>query len=147
MWKKRLLAFLFLICEKNDCNTSYATRNFFGLQVALKWQLFPGGYLFSFSTQVIRKVLRDEYADEFERGQVEVEKIYVELCLDLVAKIPEHGFDLSRLERAEATASEAQEKLTEAIELNKTRESNLKKWLSEARNVRTISAPFFFPGR
>jgi len=77
------------------------------------------------------KVLRDEYADEFERGQVEVEKIYVELCLDLVAKIPEHGFDLSRLERAEATASEAQEKLTEAIELNKTRESNLKKWLSE----------------
>jgi len=101
------------------------------------------GRVFSFSTH-IRKVLRDEYADEFERGQVEVEQIYVQLCLSLVAKMPEHGLDLSRLKTAEATASEAQEKLTEAIELNKTRESNLKKWLSEARNVRTISAPFFF---
>lgn len=100
------------------------------------------GRVFSFSTH-IRKVLRDEYADEFERGQVEVEQIYVQLCLSLVAKMPEHGLDLSRLKTAEATASEAQEKLTEAIELNKTRESNLKKWLSEARNVRTISAPFF----
>jgi len=77
------------------------------------------------------KVLRDEYADEFERGQVEVEQIYVKLCLLLVAKIPEHGLDLSRLEKAEATASQAQEKLTEAIELNKIRESKLKKWRSE----------------
>ena len=93
------------------------------------------GRVFSFSTQIIRKVLLDEYADEFERGQVEVEQIYVKLCLRLVAKIPEHGLDLSRLEKAEATALEAQEKLREAIELNKTREFNLSEWLSEARNV------------
>lgn len=75
-----------------------------------------------------------------------MEQIYVKLCLLLVAKIPEHGLDLSRLEKAEATASQAQEKLTEAIELNKIRESKLKKWRSEARNVRTISAPCFFSG-
>ena len=116
------------------CNTSYATRNFLWAPSSLR-QRFLGGYDFHFLfTQVIRKVLRDEYADEFERGQVEVEQIYVKFCLLLVAKIPEHGLDLSRLEEAEATASEAQEKLREAIELNKTREFNLSEWLSEASN-------------
>ena len=84
-----------------------------------------------FGWEAARYRIRQDYAKEFDKGQVEAEKIYAQLCLSLVRKVPEHNLDLSRLQSGEASAQEANEKLMAAIQLNEERKRKLSSWLDE----------------
>lgn len=86
--------------------------------------------------------IRQDYAKEFDKGQVEAEKIYAQLCLSLVRKVPEHNLDLSRLQSGEASAQEANEKLMAAIQLNEERKRKLSSWLDEVNSWRSPADVF-----
>eukprot|EP00435_Cladocopium_sp_Y103_P066884 s320_g29.t1 len=75
-------------------------------------------------------------------SQVEAEKIYVQLCLFLVRKVPEHNLDLSRLQWGEASAQEAHETLMTAVQLNEERKRKLSSWLDEVNSWRSPAELF-----
>eukprot|EP00438_Fugacium_kawagutii_P027452 Skav208103 [mRNA] locus=scaffold1681:270079:277632:- [translate_table: standard] len=80
--------------------------------------------------------IRQDYANEFEQGQEEAGKIYVQLCLCLIRKVPEHHLELSLLENGEASPQEAHEKLLAAVHLNERRKGLLSAWYSEVNSWR-----------
>lgn len=85
----------------------------------------------TFFREATRNLIRQDYANEFEEGQEEAGKIYVQLCLCLIRKVPEHHLELSLLENGEASPEEAQEMLMAAVHLNEQRKGQLSAWYAE----------------